>query len=169
MKTLRALAAAAVLAVSLAYPAAGQEPGDSLVFEGDPFPVWVLVEDADEAGARRVRAAVRWDDHRSTLRFSADVLPGGLLVFLPTSAKATDIRGSCVFASGHIAHESQGYHAMERDDTNCTALPVAALPFVAVEHSGDPLACTEAERTDGIEDPSVRLYACYLDKEPGGG
>lgn len=169
MKTLRVLAVAAVLAVAFAVPVTAQEPGDSVMYEGDPFPVWVLVEDADEAGAHRVEVMVRWDDYRSILRFATDVWPGELLVFLPTSEDSEDITDSCVFASGFMAHESQDRHAMEPEDANCTGPPVAALPFVAVEHSGDPLACSLAERTDGgAEDPARRLFACYFDREPGG-
>ena len=167
--TLRVWAVAAVLAAAGVFPAAAQEPGDSVMYEGDPFPVWVLVEDADEDGAHRVSALVEWDDHRSILRFATDVLPGDLLVFLPTSATAADVTVSCVFASGHMAHESQGFQAMERDDDNCTAPPVAALPFVAVEHSGAPMACTEGERSDGFGDLSRRLYACYWDRVPDEG
>lgn len=167
--TFKTLAGAALAVLAFAFPAAAQEPTpDSVAYQGQSLPVWVAVEDApDGTGTHRVRVLVRWDDHRSTLRFATDVLPGELLVFLPRSATAEDLTEVCVFASGYMAHESQAHHPMESDDANCTGPPVAALAFVAVEHSGDPLACVATE-PDGEADPSRRMYACYFDRKPGG-
>lgn len=160
---------AAVLAVLWVFPAAAQEtPPDTTTYESAPAPVWIVVEDAG-AGAHQVGAAILWDDSRSILRFSTDVRPGHLLAFLPTSATAEDLTEVCVFSSGYMAHESQGYSPMERDDPNCTAPPVAALPFVAVEHRGSPLTCVEANRADGgAEPPTRRYFGCYWEHKPGG-
>lgn len=162
---------AALLAAMTVAPVAAQEtPTDTTTYRGEVVPVWVVVEDVEgKDGAHRVDVMVGWDDHRSTLRFATDVRPGELLVFVPKSVESEGITDSCVFASGFIAHESQDRHAMEPDDANCTGPPVAALPFVAVEHSGDPLACKEAARTDGTEDPRIRYYGCYWGQKPDGG
>ena len=69
MKTMLRLLAGAASAVLFAFPAAGQEPGNSALYEGDPFPVWVAVEDGDEAGAHRVEVMIRWADAGSILPF----------------------------------------------------------------------------------------------------
>ena len=161
---------AAAVAVVLAAPsmAAAQKVGDVL-YESAGVPVWVVVEDIDgEAGAHRVRATVLWDDYRSGLRFAAEVLPGELMVTIP---KSEDPAGAetCGYTSALMAHGSKYAHPMERADTECYAPPVEYLPWIAAEHRGSALACAEASRTDGTEDPAVRYFGCYFAEKPNGG
>ena len=161
---------AAAVAVVLVAPsvAAAQKVGDVL-YESAGVPVWVVVEDVKgEAGVHRVRATVLWDDYRSGLRFAAEVLPGDPVVTIP---KTEDPAGAetCSYTSALMAHGSKYAHPMERADTDCYAPPAENLPWIAAEHRGSALACTEAERTDGAEDPAIRYYACYFAEKPGEG
>ena len=168
MKTLRVLAAAAVAAVGTAFPAAAQEPGDSVAYEGDPFPVWVLVEDGGESGAHRVAALVKWDDYRSILRFAVEVLPGDLVVTIPRNEGAVSTE-TCAYASALMAHGSEGLQPMERADAECYAPPVERLAGIGAAHLGSPMTCAEADRTDGIEDPTLRVFFCYWTADPDEG
>ena len=168
MKTLRVLAVAAVLAVASAVPATAQEPGDSVVYEGDPFPVWVLVEDAEEAGAHRVAALVKWDDYRSILRFAVEVLPGELVVTIPKNEGLVSLE-TCAYTSALMAHGSEGLQPMERADSDCLAPPVEHLSWIAAEHLGSPMACARATRKDGTDPPTRRIYVCYWAADPDEG
>ncbi len=162
-----------LLALALALPAAAQEPGDTLVgavgTQSSRLPVWVVVEDVEgEAGAHRVRAGVKWEDWRLGFRFSEEVLPGELVVTIPKTEGVVSLE-TCDYANALMPHGSDPYQPMERADTYCLAPPVEYLSWIAVEHRGSPMACREAERTDGIEDPTLRIYACYFAQKPGGG
>lgn len=169
MKTLRVWAVAAALAVAFAFPAAAQEPGDSVVYEGDPFPVWVLIEDGSEAGTHQVAALVKWDDYRySNMRFAGEVLPGDLVVSVPKSAGVVSVE-TCSYTSALMAHGSEGLQPMERADSDCLAAPVEDLAWIGLEHLGAPMKCAATERSDGLEDPTRRLYACYFDQAPDEG
>lgn len=164
---------AVLLAAVLAAPVAAQEtPPDTTAYESAPAPVWVVVEDVEgEAGAHRVRAAVVWDDYRSTLRFSAEILAGDLMVRLPkTEDPDADPSQGCAFTSALMLHGSATYEPMNRADADCLAPPVEYLPFIAVEHLGAPMACERATRKDGTEDPPTRrIYGCYWASNPNGG
>ena len=166
--TLRVWAVAAVLAAAGAFPAAAQEPpGDSVMYEGDPFPVWVLVEDGNEPGAHRVSALVKWDDYRSILRFAVEVLPGDLVVSIPKSGGVVSLE-TCGYASALMAHGSEGLQPFERADSDCLAAPVADVAWIGLEHWGAPLECTVGDDGPG-DDPTRRLYACYWAASPDGG
>ncbi len=162
---------AAVLAVLWAFPATAQEtPPDTTTYEGAGVPVWVVVEDVEgEAGAHRVRAAVVWDDHRSGLRFASEILAGDLVVLLPKGeGEDADLSDSCTFTSALMAHGADRPEPLDRADADCLAPPAEYLPFIGAEHRGSPLACNEAKRTDGTEDPRIRYYGCYWAEPPGG-
>ena len=158
-------------AVALALPAAAQEPGDSSMVgvQSAPVPVWVVVEEADgEAGAHHVRAVVVWEDSGLGFRFSEEVLPGELVVMLPKTDEA-DSQGTCDYASELMEHGSEGYQPLERGDPDCLSPPVEDMAGIEVEHRGAPMACIEADRKDGTEDPTIRFYGCYWAEYPGGG
>ncbi|MYC98300.1 MAG: hypothetical protein F4X13_03430 [Gammaproteobacteria bacterium] len=162
---------AALFAAVLALPAAAQEtPPDTTTYRGAAMPVWVAVEDVEhEAGAHRVRAAVVWDDYRSTLRFATEILPGELVVTIPKSEDPASAE-TCSYTSALMAHGSEGYQPFERADTDCLAPPVEHLAWIEVEHLGAPLACVRALRNDGKEDaPTQRLYGCYWAQPPDEG
>lgn len=161
---------AAAVAAVLAAPsvAAAQKVGDVL-YRSASYPVWVVVEDVErEAGAHRVRATIKWDDHRGKLRFATEVQPGDLVVTIPKTEGVVSLE-TCGYASALMAHGSKYAHPMKRADAQCLAPPVEHLPYIGVEHRGSPMACTEAGRTDGLKDPAVRFFACYWAEKPGGG
>lgn len=169
---------AAVLAAVLAAPVAAQETPpdtttlpDTTTYKSAPAPVWIVVEDVEgKAGAHRVRAAVVWDDYRSTLRFATEILAGDLTVRLPKGeGPDADPSESCAFTSALMPHGSDTFQPMDRADAECLAPPVEALPFVVVEHLYAPMACERATRKDGTEDPPTRrYYGCYWAEPPGG-
>ncbi|MYA17532.1 MAG: hypothetical protein F4086_11445 [Gemmatimonadetes bacterium] len=158
--------------LALALPAAAQEPGDSIPEDAPrsaPVPVWVIVEDVEnEAGAHLVRAAVMWEDWRHGFRFSVEVLPGDLVVSVPKHEGVISLE-TCDYTSALMAHGSEGYQPFERADTDCLAPPVEYMAAISVEHLGAPMACTEADRADGIEDPTLRIFGCYWAQDPTGG
>lgn len=162
-----------LFALALALPAAAQELGgvDSVPGVGTmnaAVPVWVVVEDLEhEAGAHWVRAAVIWEDDRLGFRFSEDVLPGELVVTIPKNEGVVSLE-TCAYASALMAHGSEGYQPMGRADSDCFALPVEYLSWIGAEYRGSPMACIEAERGDGIEDPTIRIYGCYWAQKPSG-
>jgi len=156
--------AAAVLLV--AAPVAGQEGTDTTTYTGAAVPVWVMVEDVEgDAGAHRVSVAVKWDDYRSTLPFSREIGPGDLTVFLPRTEDADDVDpdDACRFTSTRMDHGDPDTHPAIRADADCLALPAEFLPLIGVEYIGSlaPMACKEAAREDGTEDPALRYFACY--------
>lgn len=160
--------------LALALPAAAQEPPDTtdgpqVGTKSAATPVWVVVEDIDgEAGAHRVFATVVWEDWRTGFRFSEEVLPGELMVTIPKSEDPASAE-TCDYASALMEHGSEGFQPMERADADCLAPPVENLPWIAADHRGSPMACDEAQRTDGIEDPSRRFFGCYFAEKPGEG
>ena len=169
--------AAAVLL--LAAPVAGQEgsdtteTADTTVYEGAKFPLWVMVEDVEgDAGAHRVSVAVAWDDYRSTLPFSVEVGPGDLTVFLPKTEDAdeSDLSEGCRFTSTRMDHGNPNTHPAIRADADCLAPPAELLPLIGVEYTGAPapMACKEAARKDGTEDPAIRYFGCYWSAPPEG-
>ena len=121
-----------------------------------------------EAGAHRVRAAVVWEDWRLGFRFSEEVLPGELVVTIPKTEGVVSLE-TCDYANALMPHGSEPYQPLERADTDCLAPPVEHLSWIAVEHRGSPMACTEAELGGGIEDPTLRVYGCYFAQKPGEG
>ncbi|MDE0659884.1 MAG: hypothetical protein OXI79_09595 [Gammaproteobacteria bacterium] len=160
--------------LALALPAEAQEPPDStdgpeVGTQSARFPVWLLVEDVEhEAGAHRVYATVEWEDWRTGFRFSEEVLPGELMVLVAKSEDPASAE-TCDYTSALMLHGSEEWEPMERADTDCLAPPVENLPWIAVDYRGLPMACTEAKREDGIEDPSRRFFACYFAEKPGEG
>jgi hypothetical protein len=161
-----------LFALALALPAAAQEPGDSAVSvvgtTSAAVPVWVVVEDVEgEVGAHQVRAAVIWEDYRLGFRFSGEVLPGELVVAIPKDEGVVSTE-TCAYASALMTHGSEGYQPMERADADCLAPSVEHLSWIGAEHRGSPMACKEADRGDGIENPRIRIYGCYWATEPGG-
>lgn len=164
--TFGTLAGAALAVLAFAFPAAAQERPDSVAYRSQSLPVWVAVEDTDNAGGHSVGAAVRWADYRSQLPFSGEILPGDLVVLL---ASGDDPEGTeaCAYRSGEMAHGSEGFHPMERADADCLAPPAEVLAWVAVEHFGHPMACVPAER-EGGDTPERRVFACYWAEPPGG-
>lgn len=155
-----------LFALALAFPAAAQEPGDTVeLARSAEVPVWVLVEDVDdEAGAHRVRVAVVWEDWRHGFRFSEEVLPGELVVLVAKSEDPARAE-TCDYASALMLHESEGFQPFERADTDCLAPPAEYLPWIAAEHRGSPMVCDEASRT-GNQDPAIRVYGCYFAEKP---
>ena len=160
----------AVLAALCALPAAAQEtPPDTTTYESAPVPVWIAVQDVeDAAGAHRVRAAIIWDEHGSKLRFGDKVLAGDLVVSL-AAVDAKDATKTCTFTSPDILHGSKSYQSMRRDDDKCLALGVESLSSIGVTHLGSPMVCLVSARVDGKEDPSgLRYYGCYWAEKPSG-
>ena len=158
------MAAAALLGV----PATAQD-SDSTVYQSASVPVWALVlDDEGEAGAHDVYVSVKWDDARSTLPFASSLTAGTLGILLPKTEDA-DMSDACHFTNRPMVHGSDGYHLTEREDTDCLALPTESLPLIWLDYDGipDPMACTEAFRTDGEEDPA-RYFACYWAVPEGG-
>ena len=169
--TMRTRLLAALFAALLPLAAAAQEtPPDTTAYESVPAPVWVIVEDAEhEAGAHRVRAAIVWDDYRSTLRFATEVLAGELVVRIPKTEGVVSLE-TCGYANELMPHGSDYYQPLERADTGCLAPPVEHLSWIAVEHRGSPMACAVASRTDGRPDPpTLRYYGCFWAQKPDEG
>ena len=168
MKTTLKAFAGAALAALIATPAAAQEPGaDSVLYRSEPLPVWVMIEDTDEAGVHQVSASVLWDDHRSNLRFSFEIGEGDLVVLL-ASGDDPEASESCAYRSALMAHGSDGFHPMERADADCLAPPAEALAWVAVGHFGSRMECAPAGRQGG-DTPERRVFGCYWAEPPGGG
>ena len=158
----------------LPAPVAGQEGSDTTVYEGAAVPLWVMVEDVEgDAGAHRVSVAVKWDDYRSTLPFAVEVGPGDLTVFLPKTEDAdeSDLSEGCRFTSTRMSHGDPNTHPAVRADADCLAPPAELLPLIGVEYTGAPapMACKQAKRADGSEDPAIRYFACYWSAPPDGG
>ena len=166
--TLRVLSVAAVLAAFAAPLAAQEEAGDSVVYRSAPEPVLVMVEDTDDAGVHRVGVAVLWDDHRSSLPFSFELLEGDLVVLL-ASGEGPETTEACAYRSGEMAHGSEGLHPAKRAGADCYAPPTAALAWVAVEYFGRRMACVGTRRANGPDTPERRLFACYWPVPPDGG
>lgn len=165
--TLKAIAGVA-LAALIASPAAAQEAGaDSVLYRSEALPVWVMVEDTDQAGVHQVSAAVLWDDYRSTLPFSFEIGEGDLVVLL-ASSDDPEASESCAYRSAVMAHGSDGFHPMERRDRDCLAPPAEVLAWVAVGHFGNRMECAPAGRQGG-DTPERRMFACYWAEPPGGG
>lgn len=164
--TFGTLAGAALAALALAAPAAAQAGPDSVAYRSEPEPVWVMVEDTEDAGVHSVSAAVLWADYRSQLPFSFELRAGDLVVLL---ASGDDPEGteSCAYRSGAMAHGSEGFQPMERADVDCLAPPAEALTWVAVGYFGSRMECAPAER-EGGDTPELRVFACYW-AEPFGG
>ena len=138
-----------------------------MLYRSETFPVWVMVEDTDEAGVHLVSASVLWDDHRSKLPFSIELQAGDLVVLL---ASGDDPEGteSCAYRSALMEHGSEGYQPMERADPECLAPPAEALAWVAVGHFGNRMECAPAVRQCG-DTPERRVFACYFAEKPGEG
>lgn len=159
--------------LALALPTAAQEPpdttsGPAVGTTSARFPVWVLVEDAEEAGAHRVYATVVWEDWRTGFRFSEEVLPGELVVMIPKNEGLVSLE-TCDYTSALMPHGSEEWEPMEGADMDCLAPPTENLPWIAADYRGLPMACTEAKREDGLEDLSRRFFACYFAEKPGQG
>ena len=164
---------ATVAILLLAAPVAGQEGADTTVYTGAAVPLWVMVEDVEgDAGAHRVSVAVAWDDYRSTLPFAVEVAAGDLTVFLPKTEDAdeSDLSEGCRFTSTRMHHGDPDTHPAIRADADCLAPPAELLPLIGVEYTGSPapMACKQAKRADGSEDPAIRYFACYWSAPPGG-
>ena len=158
----------------LAAPVAAQNGAETTVYEGAGVPVWVMVEDDEgEGGAHRVYVAVTWDDHRSGLPFARSLAAGTLGVLLPKTEDAdeADLSDACHFTNSRMDHGNGGLHPTEREDAECLAPPAKRLPLIWVDYEGSPapIACTDATRTDGTEDPEVRYFACYYSGPPDEG
>lgn len=163
--TLKVLAGAALAGLS-ALPAAAQEAGDSVLYEGDPFPVWVAVEDGDEAGAHRIEVMIRWADSGSILPFSADIEPGGLSVLLPVHAGALDLTESCAYTTTETTAYGGG-PALAREDDYCSPPVVERIDVVAVEYDHERLACDLMDPLSGEPSPNYRVFACYWEGSKG--
>ena len=163
------MAAAALLGV----PAAAQKTADTTVYEGKSIPVWVTVEDVEgKPGVHRVTVLVRWDDARSTLPFASMIDWGELAVLLPQTEEdsADDVwSNGCRYANLPMEHGNDTFQPTERDTPDCLSVKAELLPLVGIDYMGKPMACEEAFRNDGEEDPAIRYYACYWAEVPDWG
>ncbi|MDE2986249.1 MAG: hypothetical protein OXU69_16220 [Gemmatimonadota bacterium] len=82
-----------------------------------------------------------------------------------------DPTDDCRFTSTPMDHGNPGAYPTVRADTDCFAPLAEWLPLIGVEYTGSPapMACKEADRKDGEEDPAIRYFACYYSAPPDGG